>query len=164
MDNLKGITKCDTITYAYNASTKCLMVGPYWDGDISGTAFPEEIVHYLQDNLYENGIGQYFRGAMSNIEFEAKLNQKLEIGFGCSGRLNYTCVVLDDSEISLKLYKNDRKGFTIDKKICKIKLDNFNYVKLTYDDSKLFVNVNNQEFIFDCIVEKGALVFNVCVF
>ena len=49
------------------------MVGPYWDGDISGTAFPEEIVHYLQDNLYENGIGQYFRGAMSNIEFEAKV-------------------------------------------------------------------------------------------
>ena len=116
----------------------------------------ENGLHIKNDMVVFGNADAYFK----NIEFEAKLNQKLEIGFGCCGRLNYTCVVLDNSEISLKLYKNDRKGFTIDKKICKIKLDNFNYVKLAYDDSKLFLNVNNQEFIFDCIVEKGALVFN----
>ena len=96
---------------------------------------------------------------MNELSLECKFENELEIGFACTGRLNYTCIVLRDSEILLKSYKNSKKGFTSDRKICKINLDNFNYVKLSYKNCKLFVIINNQEFTFDCIIEKGALLF-----
>lgn len=35
--------------------------------------FLEEIVHYLQDNIYEDGIQQYTNLGLTNIEFEAKV-------------------------------------------------------------------------------------------
>ena len=73
LSHLNAIRKTSNYTGGYNPLTKNLLVDLNWDGTVNSTTFLEEIVHYLQDNLYTNGIQQYLNSSYTNIEFEAKV-------------------------------------------------------------------------------------------
>lgn len=44
-----------------------------WDGDVTNKTFLEELIHFMQDQIYSDGIGALWRTATTNIEFEAKV-------------------------------------------------------------------------------------------
>ncbi|MDR0687620.1 MAG: hypothetical protein LBF55_02910 [Prevotellaceae bacterium] len=62
---------------AYDPLTKDMY---FRSNDYISTLFPEEFIHFFQDNYYPGGIDQYRKNTMvgfANIEFEAKLIQDL---------------------------------------------------------------------------------------
>ena len=73
LSKLNGVIKTSKYTGGYNSSTKTILVDLDWDGKVNSNMFLEEIVHYLQDNIYEDGIQQYTNLGLTNIEFEAKV-------------------------------------------------------------------------------------------
>ena len=124
----------------------------------------------LRQNSYVDQLGLHMNNDMivfgdadasfKEITFECKFDKELEFGFNCSGRLNYDCIVLRDSEILLKSYKNSKKGFTSDRKICKINTDDLNFIHIVFRDDKILVSINENEFEFECEQGVGALLFN----
>ena len=126
-------------SYAYDAKNKALLVPIGWDGDITRTSFPEEIVHYLQDNIYSGGIGQYANGAgKSNIEFEAKVITDLILLK--KGRELYrreSKVLVEDTSMMIptanynKFLRSIRNG----------KMKNEDYTKFLNDFSKYAKNI-----------------------
>ena len=124
----------------------------------------------LRQNSYVDQLGLHINhdmvvfgnadASLQEIKLECSFKNELEIGFNCTGRLNYDCVHIQDCEIVLKKYKNDKKGFTTDRKICKIKIDDLNLIHIIFRDEKLIVSINNHEYEFECKQDVGALLFN----
>lgn len=54
---------------AYNPNNKGLY---FLNSSVIAEAFPEEFLHFSQDNMYSGGISQYLTVGKCNIEFEAK--------------------------------------------------------------------------------------------
>ena len=54
-------------------SNKTILMANGWDGDVTNTTFLEELSHFMQDQIYSDGIGALWRTATTNIEFEAKV-------------------------------------------------------------------------------------------
>lgn len=54
---------------SYNPSNKGLF---FLNSSVITEAFPEEFLHFSQDNMYSGGISQYLTVGKCNIEFEAK--------------------------------------------------------------------------------------------
>ncbi len=98
--------------------------------------------------------------SLKELTIECRFKDELEIGFNCTGRLNYDCIVLHDCEIALKKYKNSQKGFTTDKKLCKINIDDLNLVNIVYKENEIIVSLNDDKIKFECEHGVGALLFN----
>ena len=73
LDNLTGIILSRDYTGGYNSETKTIIMAFGWDGDVTSKAFVEELIHYMQDQVYPNGIGPLYETTLTNIEFEAKV-------------------------------------------------------------------------------------------
>lgn len=68
-----GIITSTDYTGGYNASNKTILMANGWDGDVTNKTFLEELIHFMQDQIYSDGIGALWRTATTNIEFEAKV-------------------------------------------------------------------------------------------
>ncbi|MDR3220072.1 MAG: hypothetical protein LBU22_14060 [Dysgonamonadaceae bacterium] len=58
----------------YDADTKTLI---FRDEFSIEQSFPEEFIHFFQDNYYWGGINYYYNSARINIEFEAKMTSDI---------------------------------------------------------------------------------------
>ena len=140
LSNLKGIEELEFLeaSYAYDSKNKFLLVPKGWDGDISRTAFPEELVHYLQDHIYSGGIGQYANGAgKSNIEFEAKVITDLILLKKRRELTRNECKVLIEDENN-KISTSEYNKFL--RTIRKGKMKTEDYTKFLNDFSKYAKN------------------------
>lgn len=69
-----GIIIDDDFTGGYDPSKKQIRMHSSWDGDVTSFRFMEELIHFMQDQIYDGGIQSK---ATTNIEFEAKVIQDL---------------------------------------------------------------------------------------
>lgn len=82
-----GIVRNNNFTGGYNPSKKQIIMPTNWDGDVTSSAFLEELIHYLQDQIYSGGTGSKYNTAKTNIEFEAKVLVDL-YRYGINGTLH----------------------------------------------------------------------------
>ncbi|MDR1742195.1 MAG: hypothetical protein LBR48_00010 [Dysgonamonadaceae bacterium] len=69
-----GIELDENYSGAYDAASKTLKMPLDWDGSVDRIAYREELIHFMQDQIYSGGIGQYYKKpGNTNIEFEAKV-------------------------------------------------------------------------------------------
>lgn len=74
LDNLAGVSTVplENSSGGYNPNNKIMHL-PEWDGDVMSSTFLEELIHFMQDQLYPNGTKNLVSTAKTNIEFEAKV-------------------------------------------------------------------------------------------
>lgn len=70
----------------YDPYTKTLK---FRDATVIEQSFPEEFIHFFQDNFYYGGINYYYNAAMMNIEFEAKVTKDILCWMTGYGYCNY---------------------------------------------------------------------------
>ncbi len=96
---------------------------------------------------------------LKELSFECAFENEIEIGFGSTGRINYDSLTINNKEIVVNSRKNNKKGFTFTKNICKIRTGNLNSVKLSFKDNKLYLMINDERFEFEHECNAGSIFF-----
>lgn len=97
-------------TGGYDAKNKKILMANGWDGDVTGKTFVEELIHFMQDQIYAKGIGTLMNTTVTNIEFEAKVLVDIyQIARNEGKFYRVESVVLqgiDEKDITTKEYKD----------------------------------------------------------